>query len=138
MEYITTLLNNIRLNFDIICDKRIYPILYSASVHYVRSYIISLLGLETLRDENVYRAYYYDGITKYCVVFPIKRGPTIFINVTDENNVNVTQNIIEFAGVGKNFHGIPTTPKMLGYNSLTFIDMDGESWTFSSDEIIFM
>mgnify|MGYP001610863394 CR=1 FL=1 len=47
------------------------------------------------------------------------------------NDEDVTNKIITYMGVGYNFHGIPTTPNDLGYNTLTFHMIDDTQKTFS-------
>ncbi len=63
---------------------------------------------------------YFDGAEKYIIRFIKKRGSYPFNKVWDESNIDVTIPVKIFAGPDGIFHGIPTTPKMLGYTSLTF------------------
>ena len=98
---------------------------------------------------------YYDGETKYSVRFPKKRGPCPFFRVEHVRKESIrevepdsfficastqitdlTEEIRKFAGPCHNFHGIQTTPKMLGYDSLTFYFRTGNVVTFTAREII--
>jgi uncharacterized protein DUF5772 len=100
----------------------------------LRSWLIKEQGL--IRSSTGYNLYYTNGSNEYCVKFSNRAGPTRFIKVVDENDKNVTDNIKSFYGISKNFHGIPTSPNLLGYKSLSFIMLGSEVKTFTGDEII--
>lgn len=92
-------------------------------------------------DTKTHNLIYYDGSTRYSVRFPKKRGPCPFSQVTTYFNAlynahNVTERIREFAGPSHNFHGIPTTPQMLGYDNLTFTFRNGLCDTYLADDVI--
>lgn len=78
---------------------------------------------------------YYDDQSMHIVRFPKKRGPRSFIRVYDENSNDVTERITLFMGPCHNFHGIPTTPKMLGHNLLKFTGIKGDK-TYRRDDLI--
>lgn len=82
---------------------------------------------------------YYDGSTKYIIRFPKKRGPCTFSQVTcssDDLVADVTEDIRRFAGPSHNFHGIPTTPKMLGFDNLTFVYRNGQTVKYEEGDVI--
>lgn len=91
---------------------------------------------------------YYDGPLKYSVRFPKKRGPCPYGLITttgnrqgrfqsmDQTPFDVTEEVRVFAGPSHNFHGIPTTPKMLGYQNLTFHFRSGSVVTFDIGDVI--
>lgn len=79
---------------------------------------------------------YQHGFDKYKVLFPRRRGPCKFEKILDENGVDVTSEITPFMGPSHNFHGIPTTPCMLGHSELTFILNDGDYIVYRYDENI--
>lgn len=93
-----------------------------------------------LKNSSSYSLVYYDGAAKYCVLFPKKRGPCPFSQVTtaisDGKEVDFTEKIREFAGPSHNFHGIPTTPKMFNFENLTFTYRNGTVRTFQKDDVI--
>jgi len=67
--------------------------------------------------------YERDGLS-YKLCIPIKMNvlkARLPDEVYDENGKDVTENIIEFMGVNHDFHGIKTTPKLLGYKKLSFL-----------------
>lgn len=72
------------------------------------------------RDASHTDLIYHDGSYVYTIRFPKQRGPKPFVKVIDENGNDVTDVINKFLGPHNNFHGIPTTPKMLGFSRLSF------------------
>lgn len=69
-----------------------------------------------VKSDNSYKLYYENG--KYCVCFPRTREMRHIVHVKDENGEDVTDDVLKYLGQAHNFHGIPTTPNMLGYGSL--------------------
>lgn len=78
-----------------------------------------------------YTINYYHGFRYYKIRTPRVRGPCKFDKVFDQCDNDVTEKIKQYAGPSHNFHGIPTTPGMLGYSSLKFDEL-----VFKSDDII--
>lgn len=78
--------------------------------------------------------YQLDG-DEYSINFKAKGGPRKFVEVT-RGSLDVTDYVVKALGPGKNFYGIPTTPKLLGFSDLTFIDILGEETHYGSDDII--
>lgn len=91
----------------------------------IRLYIHKLLSIfDDLKDER-YRyvcKYRCDGKTFY-IVFPKpmsldkRASPDL---VEDENDNDVTDYIVSCMGINNDFHGIETTPKLLGHCKLKF------------------
>jgi hypothetical protein len=79
---------------------------------------------------------YYDGNTKYCIRIPKKRGPKKYNMVYDENDNDITTEVEKFMGINKNFHNIPTTPSLLGYNTLKYKDIHENEFIFDKNDII--
>jgi len=75
------------------------------------------------------------GIRWYKVRFNKKLGPSKIKQIY-YNHMNVTKDIKTFMGPSNNFHGIPTTPSMLGYSSLTVRYFNGNEKIYSDDEVI--
>lgn len=92
-------------------------------------------GLLIKQNKKCYISY-YDGVTKYTVVFEPKRGPCQFCQVLNDENEDVTNKIREYAGPSHNFHNVKTSPSLLGYISLTFYMRNGEVKIFRENEII--
>lgn len=82
-----------------------------------------------------YDMVYYDGDRKYRIRFPKKLGLRQITRVT-HNEKDVTNLIIEFLGPSRNFHGIPTSPDLLGWSSLKVKYRNGVERTYDSTDII--
>lgn len=87
-------------------------------------------------DENFNINYYYNS-TKYTICFPNKGRMCPFKKIEDSDGKIVTSEIKRYAGPQSNFHMIPTTPKMLGYTSLTFFMKNGAVKKFEEEDVIF-
>ncbi len=77
-------------------------------------------GLLKIYKKN-YNLTYYDGDIKYHIRFPKKRGVRQIVYVSTHDAKNVTDKIITFMGPGHNFHGIPTNPKLLGFENGLYV-----------------
>ena len=60
----------------------------------------------------------------------------IFSSISEQDSKTVTSNVLKFMGPMKNFHGIYTTPRNLGYDYLTFYSGSGKSLSFKRHEEI--
>ena len=87
-------------------------------------------------DEKFNVDYYYNS-TKYTICFPNKGRMCPFKKVEDADGKNVTMEVKRYAGPQSNFHMIPTTPKMIGFTSLTFTMKNGTVKTFGEEDVIF-
>lgn len=102
----------------------------------VRQWILGDIGMAQRENGNI-RITYTDGNQEYCVVFQPKRGPSLLSRI-ESHGVDVSNEIRQVLGVGMNFHGIRTTPGILGYSSLTFIFQGREPITFTENEDILL
>lgn len=79
---------------------------------------------------------YYEGDRKFIIRFPRKRGAGNIVCVTDSSGKNITSDIIKYAGPCENFHGIETTPGLLGYEEITIETIYGDKLTFDKNSKI--
>lgn len=86
--------------------------------------------------KKVYELTYFDGPNRYSLVFSNKRGPCPFYKVCDATLCDVTETVRMYAGPCHNFHGIPTTPQMLGFSSLLFYFRDQRIFSYEGSEPI--
>lgn len=88
-------------------------------------------------ERGVYDLVYYDGDRRFHVRFPKRRGVRQIVKATTPNDEDVTGQLIAFLGPGHNFHGIPTTPRLLGWTEGIKIQYrNGTEVEYSSDETI--
>jgi hypothetical protein len=98
--------------------------------------------LQTLRGtlksigRNKHEVCYYIGMRRYKLHLNTRSLPSTVIQITDENEDNVTEDVMEYMGPRHDFHNIKYSPSDLGYQSLDFYMIDGETKTFSEKETI--
>lgn len=86
--------------------------------------------------DSTYYLKYKEGPHDYTIAFKKNRHPFPFCEILDCEGNDVMHKIRGYMGISKNFHGIPTTPKMLGFTQLTFHTRKGDIHTYSEDDII--
>lgn len=110
-----------------------------------RIYIMHLfdIGLKTFPQH--YELEYYHGSKRYRIVFPKRRerGPRPITQVMTSDDIDITKEVHEISGPANNFHGILTSPKMLGYPSteVEYIKVkykNGAVRTYRNDEPILL
>ncbi len=74
----------------------------------------------------------------YRIRFKRRFGPPSYTRIENEDGGSVTKEVSEFAGPCRNFYGIPTTPYMLGFESLKIFYRSAEVKTFSENELIIL
>lgn len=68
-----------------------------------------------LQDKRTFDIVYYEGDRKCRIRFPKNRGVRQIVYAENSLGKDVTSIVLEFLGPGHNFHGIPTSPKLLGW-----------------------
>jgi hypothetical protein len=117
-------------------------IAYAYSKLRLRYYILSYIGagcLESITNgagESFHEIGYYSGGDRYVLRFPKNRGPGQVSSVVGSGGEDLTEQIKMYMGASKNFHGIPTTPKLLGFDKLVFIMRVGPPRPFVDSEVI--
>lgn len=71
--------------------------------------------------EGKYELTYYHAGEKFRIRFSRRRGVRNITNVFDVKNMDVTREFFEYMGPGLNFYGIPTTPRLLGWEYGLFV-----------------
>lgn len=96
-----------------------------------------------IKRGDVYTLKFVEDGNKYSLRFKKNRKPLKIFNVQSStckgdvlDTVCVTDEIYEYLGPGRNFYGIPTTPKLLGYDNLKFELTDGTVCIFDQNDII--
>jgi hypothetical protein len=91
----------------------------------------------TLRwNSDIAEVFYYNGVNMYAIRFQKCIKTRTVLEVYSGIEENVTEKILAYAGPYLNFHGIPTTPKLLGYEKLTFRFLDDNVMIFNSTDIM--
>ena len=74
----------------------------------------------------------------YRIRFARRLGPASYTRIENDSGEVVTKYVNQFAGPCRNFYGIPTTPRMLGFESLKIFWRDSTAVRFSETESIIL
>lgn len=74
----------------------------------------------------------------YRIRFKRKFGPPAYTRIEKKDGESVTIYVAQFAGPCRNFYGIPTTPRILGFESLKVFFRTGNSETFLENDLIIL
>ena len=106
----------------------------------IKNYLLDKLKTKFQKPVNLegdcFHLTYTEGPQEFEIVFKKNRHPFPYEKIMCGEN-DVTNDLRKFMVISKNFHGIPTTPKMLGFTQpLEFQKTNGETQIFQPDEII--
>ena len=90
-------------------------------------------------DKRSYELIYYDGDRRFRVRFPKNRSIRQIVKVSTgaDFNTDITSEFWEVLGPGHNFHGILSTPALLGWpGGLKVRYRNGVECIYSSDDVI--
>ncbi len=74
----------------------------------------------------------------YRIRFARRLGPARYTRIENGAGEAVTKYVNQFAGPCRNFYGIPTTPRMLGFESLKIFWRTSTSVIFLENELIIL
>lgn len=102
-----------------------------------RQYITTLLENGHVIPGKKYNdLVYWIGTQRYIVRFPKVRGPAKYHKITTDEGEDITEYLSSYLGPYHNFHGIPTTPQMLGYSNVVFFMKNDTTLSFNGSDII--
>lgn len=81
-------------------------------------------------DRKIYEVTYVIDGKMYKMIVKPKRGPAPVLQVSNEEQLDVTSTIIPYMGPEYNWHHNKLSPQFFGYKSLTFELMDGSEQTY--------
>ena len=80
---------------------------------------------------------YYRGITQYKLRYPRNiTGPRKIRKIITSSGTDITDIIFKYMGPDKDFHGIKTTPKLLGYQENIIVEYINKVVEYKPDEHI--
>ena len=85
-------------------------------------------------DKNTYEVSYIINDKLYKMIIKPKRGPIPILSVINENNNNITDEILPYLGPYNNWLNIKYTPNSFNYNLLKFELSSGEIKIFKDSE----
>jgi hypothetical protein len=139
MQYFYDCLASIRQNFEAWCQIRKYisvNLFASIVKSKLRPYFIDEGIGVVIRNDRICKVSYEDAGRIYDIVFPVKRGPSNISRIEDGNGNDVTEEVRRVMGVGNNFHGIATTPTMIGYETIIIVKMNGDIFRYENNDVI--
>lgn len=150
LNYYTSLINFCKLIFSFIRtvrNTRLDPmIILDLIKYYIKRYLPNIKDnqkdLSLIKRGDVYTLKFKNEGSLYSLRFKKNRRPLKILNVKSYTHDDVldtqcvTEEILKYLGPGKNFYGIPTTPKLLGYDNLKFTLTNGKVQIFDKDDII--
>jgi hypothetical protein len=91
--------------------------------------------LKKIGHHNYELTYNIKGKIYKIILYQVK-GPMNIMKVENSNEEDVTDSILTYYGVGRDFHGCSYKPTDLGFKSLKFYMSDDRILKFSENEII--
>ena len=87
-------------------------------------------------SKNKYEIEYTINGKNYKIRSNFKKGPCPILKITDQNDIDITHDIMPFLGPNYDWHYNKFTPTDFGYNSIIFELRNGNGYTFTEmDEI---
>lgn len=105
-----------------------YETFYTAHMKYIKR--------STILDTHTFEIDYYHKGAYYKIKFLEDKSGPLSLNISDENNIDVTNKLHVYIGPNHDFHGQYYTPASLGYNKLTIYDSDLNKFEFERSDVI--
>jgi hypothetical protein len=120
---------NSSIMIKIISLQMIFKSLYLSFIQYMNNSLIKI-------DKNSYElSYIVHGKLYKMIIKPI-RGPVPILCVTNENNVDITDEILPYLGPNNDWHGKKYYPDFFKYKTLNIELLNGTKKTFNDNETI--
>ena len=111
-------------------------------VIHIKEVVAELCGYHCKLTESEVKGYadlsFLLNHTPYRIRFKRQFGPPSYTRIEKKNGGAVTNYVAQFAGPCRNFYGIPTTPRILGFESLKVFFRSGKSETFLENDPIIL
>ena len=121
--------HNSKIMIKIISLQMIFKSLYLSFIQYMNNSIIKI-------DKNSYElSYIVHGKLYKMIIKPI-RGPVPILCVTNENNIDITEQILPYLGPNNDWHGKKYYPDFFKHKTLNIELLDGTKKTFNHSDTI--
>ena len=118
----------------------IINLLYSLT--HIKEWVAELCGYHCKFSEAAVKGYvdlsFLLNHTPYRIRFKRQFGPPAYTRIEKQDGESVTHAVAQFAGPCRNFYGIPTTPGILGFESLKVFFRSGKTGTFLENDPIIL
>lgn len=116
-----------------------YSFVRSSTKYFLRHRLRKILDIgETRHFKRGGKKYievtYFEREDEYKIVFEISKRDLKIDKITSASGQDITNRVLKYVGIDKNFHGTKITPSMLGESSITF--HQNPPVTFTGDEIM--
>jgi hypothetical protein len=120
--------------------KNVFSIIWVSICLILKMYWINFLQwanktVEYTKDRNIIISYVING-RLYKLVVKNKRGPNDILLITDENSNDLTDTIIPYMGLNRDWHNRDFSPKFWDKKSLCFELSTGDFKTFNEHDVI--
>lgn len=116
----------------------LYHMVRTRGIVCLKQWITNKAGKYLLEIHSTHYCVHYPwGTTWYKIIVP-RTFPKLMLieRVVDDNDTDVTVNVLCSAGPHYNFHHIPTTPKLLGFKHIDVKYIDDTTKRFGTNDII--
>jgi hypothetical protein len=120
---------NSKIMIEIISIKMFLKSLYLSFIQYMNNSLIKI-------DKNSYQLSYIVNGKLYKMVIKPTRGPVPILCVINENNLDITDEIIPYLGPNNDWHGKKYCPNFFNYNTLNIELLNGDKKIFNKNDII--
>ena len=120
----TTEKNNVRIVW--ISFKMVMHTLYIAFLQYTNSSVRKL-------DRKTYELTYVINGKMYKMIVIPKRGPAPVLQISNNEEIDVTDQVLPYMGPRYDWHGTRLAPQFFGHQSLTFELGDGTEHTYEGN-----
>ena len=121
--------HNSKIMIKIISLQMIFKSLYLSFIQYMNNSIIKI-------DKNSYElSYIVNGKLYKMIIKPI-RGPIPILCVKNENNIDITEQILPYLGPNNDWHGKKYYPDFFKHKILNIELLDGSKKTFNHSDTI--
>jgi|UniRef100_A0A6C0J1T9 hypothetical protein len=87
-------------------------------------------------DKKTYLVTYYIEGKQYKMLVKPKKGPNPILKILDENEIDITQEILPYMGPNLNWHNYPVTPDFFNKKNISFEYNNQNKLTFNYTDII--
>jgi len=87
-------------------------------------------------DKKTYLVTYYIEGKQYKMIIKPKKGPNPLLRILDENELDITQEILPYMGPNFNWHNHHVSPDFFNKKSISFEYINQNKLTFKNSELI--
>lgn len=104
---------------------------YHSIMQYLNNSVIKI-------KKNTYEVTYIINDKTYKMLVTPSRGPCPVLEITNEDNLEVSETIMQYLGPNNDFHNAKLFPNFFNYKQLNFKMNDGTELTFNNSETIIL